>query len=176
MNIPIVAVNLYQRVLPPWLLPFPKNSINILFAFLCLYTLPHHPILFEFRVFTCINFCSQRFARCGQKVYLKSGNYQFMRKAIVYSIVSLNTLFFLYAGIEGSVYSSVVFSEILLIVLYLLSNDKTCLKLFAIPLLVSAMLAVSPSGLQIFLYFALLILAFTLPPVCSARCLKVLDS
>ena len=99
-----------------------------------------------------------------------------MRKAIVYSIVSLNTLFFLYAVMEGSAYSSVVFSEIMLIVLYLLSNDKTCLKLFAIPLLVSAMLAVSPSGLQIFLYFALLILAFTLPPVCSARCLKVLDS
>jgi len=104
-----------------------------------------------------------------------------MRKTtIIYSIIFLNTVFFFYAVFESFVYSSVVLSEILLIVLYMLSKDKICLKLFAIPIFVSGMLAViSPFTFNGFfrlvwnvLYLAQLLLAFTLPPVCGARCLK----
>ncbi|AKG90987.1 hypothetical protein GAH_01731 [Geoglobus ahangari] len=105
------------------------------------------------------------------------------KTSIVYLIIFLNTVFFLYALFENFVYSSVVLSEILLIVLYMLSKDKICLKLFAVPILVSGMLVVVyPFTFNGFfrlvwniLYFAQLLLTFTLPPACGARYLKNLE-
>ncbi len=104
-----------------------------------------------------------------------------MRKTtIIYSVIFLNTVFFFYAILKSFVYSSVVLSEVLLIVLFMLSKDRVCLKLFAIPILVSVMLVViSPFTDKGFFrllwnifYLAQLLLAFTLPPVCGARLLQ----
>ncbi len=105
------------------------------------------------------------------------------KKKIIYLTIFLNTIFFIYAPFEGSVYSSVVFSEILLIVMYLLCKKEICLKMFTIPIIVFGLLkVVSPLASNDFfnmvwdvLYFAQLTFAFVLPLVCGLRCLKVFE-